>query len=66
MKRSPGQFFTAASNGVENVFGEVAVRIDDGDALTGADVAHRKIEEDRAFPGAGFADDVDMALTLFA
>jgi len=36
-------------NGVENVLGEVAVRIDDGNAFSCRDVAHREIEEDRTF-----------------
>ena len=55
-----------ARDGVENVLGEVAVRIDDGDALARVDVAHGEIEQERAFARAGFADDVDVALALLA
>ena len=55
-----------ARDGVENVHGEVAVRVDDGDALARIDVAHGEIEKERALAGAGFADDVDVALALLA
>ena len=37
-------------DGVENVLGQIAVRIDDGNALSRDDVAHREIEEERALP----------------
>ena len=55
-----------ARDGVEDVVREVAVRIDDGDALAGIDVAHGEIEEERRFAAARFADDVDVALALLA
>ncbi|MFI5025065.1 MAG: hypothetical protein ACHQRJ_25880 [Alphaproteobacteria bacterium] len=34
-----------ARDGIENVLGKIAVRIDDGDSLPRMDVAHREIEE---------------------
>ena len=46
--------------------GEVAVRGDDGDALTGEDVVHGEVEQERAFAGAGLADDPDVALAFLA
>ena len=38
---------TRMRDGVENVLGQVAVWVDDGDALSRDDVGHRKIEEKR-------------------
>ena len=55
-----------ARDGVEDVLGEVAVRIDDGDAFACINVAHCEVEEKRALARAGFADDPDVALTLLA
>ncbi len=55
-----------ARDGVENVLGKVAVRVDDRNALPREDVAHGEIEEERAFARAGFSDDVDVALALLA
>ena len=49
---------------VEDVLGEVAVRIDDGDAFARINVAHGEVEEKRALARAGFADDPNVALTL--
>ena len=46
--------------------GEIAVRIDDGDAFARTDVAHGEIEQERDFARAGFADDPDVALALLA
>src|SRR5579872_1733869 len=51
-------------DGVENVLGEITVRIDDRNALTCDDVIHREVKEERAFARAGLADDVDVALAL--
>ena len=55
-----------ARDGIENVLGEVAVGVDDGDTLARIDVAHREIEEKRALTRAGFSDDPDVALPLVA
>ena len=55
-----------ARDGVENILGEVAVRVDDGDSLARIDVAHGEVEEERALARAGFADDPDVALALLA
>jgi len=55
-----------ARDGVKNVLGEVAVRIDDGDSLARIDVAHCEIEEKRALARAGFPDDPNVAFALLA
>ena len=53
-------------NSIENVLGEVAVRIDDRNAFARIDVAHGEIEKERALARAGFPDDPDVALPLVA
>ena len=55
-----------ARDGVENVLGKIAMRIDDRHALSCTDVAHGEIEQERALARAGLADDPDVALTLLA
>src|SRR4029077_14229931 len=55
-----------ARDRIEDVVAKIAVRIDDGDALTGVDVAEREIKEERRFARSGFADNVDVALALLA
>ena len=55
-----------ARDGIENVLGEIAVRVDDGNTFPRVDVAHREIEEDRALARSGFADDPHMTLALLA
>ena len=51
---------------IRDRLGEVAVRVDDGDALAGDDVVHREIEQRRALARARFAHDVDVPLALLA
>ena len=42
------------------------MRVDDGDPFTRVDVAHREIEQERAFAAARLSDDVDMTLAFLA
>ena len=52
----------AARDAVDDALGEVAVRVDDRDALARLDIGHRDIEEGRRLPRPALPDDVDVAL----
>lgn len=52
-------------NGVEEGGDEVAVRIDDRQALIGDDPIEAEIEEQRALAGARSSDDIDVLLEIF-
>ena len=45
-------------------FGEIAVRIEQRQALAGCKVLANEIEQQRALAGAGLADDVEMPAAL--
>jgi len=45
---------------VEKFFGQVAVRVDDADALTGLDILENQIAKERRLASPGFADHVDV------
>src|SRR5580700_6685210 len=55
-----------AGDGVEDVCGEIAVRVDDRHSLPCADVVHGEIEQERALARTGLADNPDVALALLA
>jgi hypothetical protein len=47
-------------NAIEKFFGEIAVRINQADAVTGGDVLHDEIPQQRRFSGARLADDIEV------
>ena len=49
---------------IRDRLGEVAVRVDDGDALAGDDVVHGQVEKRRALSRARFTHDVDVPLAF--
>ena len=44
--------------------GEVAVRVDEANAMAGVDVLHQKVPKKRGLAGAGFADHVDVVAAV--
>ena len=53
-----------AGHASEHGFGEIAMRVEECDALAGGEVLLDEVEEERALAGAGLADDVEMAAAL--
>ena len=51
---------------VEEVLGEVAVRVDDAHALALADVLEDEVSQERGLARAGLADDVDVLAAVDA
>jgi len=49
---------------IEHGFGQVAVRVQQGDAFPGNEVLPDEIEKESALSGAGLPDDVEMAAAL--
>ena len=53
-------------HGINDGVGKVTVGIDDRGSFAGSDVVHGQVEKGGRFAAAGFANDVDMTLTLLA
>src|SRR6266851_5839946 len=51
--------YALVGDGVQDVLYQRPVGVDDRDALAGADVGHHDIGQQRGFPHAGLAADVD-------
>ena len=49
----------------ERGFGEVAVRIEQGETFAGREVLPDQVEQKRAFAGAGLPDHIEMPAPLF-
>ena len=48
----------------EHRLGEIAVRIEQRQALAGGEVLRNQVQEQRRFAGAGLADDVEVPAAL--
>ena len=51
---------TVPRNVIQNVFGEIAVRVNQANAMTQGDVLNEKVAQKRRLPRSGFANDVKM------
>lgn len=52
---------TAARKQAHRGFGQIAMRIEEGQPATGCEILRDQIEQQRRFPGPRLADDVEMA-----
>lgn len=58
-------FWCARGNVREHRFGQIAMRIEQVKALAGNQVLPDQVEKQRAFPGAGLADEIEMSTASF-
>ena len=55
----------ARGNVVQQFLGQIAVRVNDANAMSKGDVLQNQVSEQRRFAGASFADDVEVLALVF-